>query len=60
MKSGELHDVIHGAESTATQALEIALVGRDGNEFSVFRVDEVYVDHGNGLINIVFDMKKKV
>ena len=60
MKTNVLHDLIHGAENANGGQLDVAIVGRDGDKFNVFRIDEVYVDTEHGLVNIVFDQSKEV
>lgn len=60
MKTNVLHDLIHGAETANSGPLDVAIVGRDGDKFNVFRIDEIYVDTEHGLVNIVFDQSKEV
>lgn len=60
MKTNVLHDLIHGAENANSVPLDVAIVGRDGDKFNVFRIDEIYVDTERGLVNIVFDQSKEV
>lgn len=60
MKTNVLHDLIHGAENVNGEPLDVAIVGRDGDKFNVFRIDEIYVDTEHGLVNIVFDQSKEV
>ena len=60
MKTNVLHDLIHGAENANDGPLDVAIVGRDGDKFNVFCIDEIYVDTEHGLVNIVFDQSKEV
>lgn len=60
MRASELHTIIHTAELGAKEDLDVALVGRDGEKLSVFRIAEVYIDNHHGLLNIVFESKKEV